>query len=554
MKFTKTSRSHSLLENYLKAKSTETVQVIQYSFNTMNIHTGSQKGCSNFALLTLCIFHFFLNQHGPQLLKENASLNVNAARLTTLLSSSLFFATGPHTPEERLTVLSFPVHCSHRNKTPWFTTKKTAPGPAWSAARSVAEARRAEPARHPSAPGGRESRASPAAPSARPGGQPATLPSCKGPPLSRGDHPPVPRQAATAEGQRDVPGNAAACEKGEEAPSQPLGPVPATAGAAAPWGGEDPPRGNRPPRGAAGAGGGGEPPVPPLRMKWRRPRPYRYLLVRHPGRLVQAEGAAGRAVLGHHAQPAGRAHQLLGVAGLAARHLLPPHHHPNPPPLPLKLRHRYSLPRLGTGTAATQWPRGPFGTGTAKGQWKAGSRRSRRTRSRRPIEHWLRTSQPIPSGLGFKAVVLFLPHPFWALEAHAQRELLPPSSTPATRKRRASVPQSRPRIPRPRKRDSQSASRAAQGEGSAGVGPAEDPWLLRWTPLSSAAPRPAPRKRSLPQRKASRPLPEQCPAIGCPAGAVALRSLDWPPPSDVAGKLLADWLRPLAAALAGGGS
>lgn len=130
MKFTKTSRSHSLLENYLKAKSTETVQVIQYSFNTMNIHTGSQKGCSNFALLTLCIFYFFLNQHGPQLLKENASLNVNAARLTTLLSSSLFFATGPHTPEERLTVLSFPVHCSHRNKTPWFTTKKTAPGPA----------------------------------------------------------------------------------------------------------------------------------------------------------------------------------------------------------------------------------------------------------------------------------------------------------------------------------------------------------------------------------------------------------------------------------------
>lgn len=58
-----------------------------------------------------------------------------------------------------------------------------------------------------------------------------------------------------------------------------------------------------------------------------------------------------------------------------------------------------------------------------------------------------------------------------------------------------------------------------------------------------------PRKRSLPGRKASRPPLEQRPAIGCPAGAVALRSFDWPVTSDVAGKLLADWLRPL-----GGGS
>lgn len=47
----------------------------------------------------------------------------------------------------------------------------------------------------------------------------------------------------------------------------------------------------------------------------------RALLVGHPGRLVQAEGAAGGAVLGHHAQPAEGAHQLLGVASLAARHL-----------------------------------------------------------------------------------------------------------------------------------------------------------------------------------------------------------------------------------------
>lgn len=49
----------------------------------------------------------------------------------------------------------------------------------------------------------------------------------------------------------------------------------------------------------------------------------RALLVGHPGRLVQAEGAAGGAVLGHHAQPAEGAHQLLGVASLAARHLPP---------------------------------------------------------------------------------------------------------------------------------------------------------------------------------------------------------------------------------------
>lgn len=39
-----------------------------------------------------------------------------------------------------------------------------------------------------------------------------------------------------------------------------------------------------------------------------------YLLVRDPRRLLQAEGAAVGAVLRHHAQAAGRAHQLLGVA------------------------------------------------------------------------------------------------------------------------------------------------------------------------------------------------------------------------------------------------
>ena len=39
-----------------------------------------------------------------------------------------------------------------------------------------------------------------------------------------------------------------------------------------------------------------------------------YLLIRDPLRLLQAEGAAKGAVLGHHAQAAGGAHQLLGVA------------------------------------------------------------------------------------------------------------------------------------------------------------------------------------------------------------------------------------------------
>lgn len=39
-----------------------------------------------------------------------------------------------------------------------------------------------------------------------------------------------------------------------------------------------------------------------------------YLLIRDPLRLLQAEGAAKGAVLGHHTQAARGAHQLLGVA------------------------------------------------------------------------------------------------------------------------------------------------------------------------------------------------------------------------------------------------
>lgn len=70
-----------------------------------------------------------------------------------------------------------------------------------------------------------------------------------------------------------------------------------------------------------------------------------YLLVRDPRRLLQAEGAAVGAVLRHHAQAAGRAHQLLGVAarghlgghnagGALARRSPPAARGPQPGPSP----------------------------------------------------------------------------------------------------------------------------------------------------------------------------------------------------------------------------
>lgn len=66
-------------------------------------------------------------------------------------------------------------------------------------------------------------------------------------------------------------------------------------------------------RGVPGEGAGG-----PGRGRGRgagsRRTAATYLLVRDPLRLLQAEGAAEGAVLGYHAQAAGGAHQLLGVA------------------------------------------------------------------------------------------------------------------------------------------------------------------------------------------------------------------------------------------------
>lgn len=67
------------------------------------------------------------------------------------------------------------------------------------------------------------------------------------------------------------------------------------------------------------------------------------------------------------------------------------------------------------------------------------------------------------------------------------------------------------------------------------------------TPSFAAAPCPTPRKRSLREREVSRPLVELRPTIGCPAGVGALRSFYWPATGDVAGKLFADWLRPVVA-------
>lgn len=132
---------------------------------------------------------------------------------------------------------------------------------------------------------------------------------------ARGPHspptvPPEPLRPPPCPSERGTSG------KGEEAPPQPR--VPRLVRGSGRWGGGNPAR--NPPRqeplGLSSRRGA----PPPGERKGGDPR---YLLVRHPGGLVQAEGAAGGAVLGHHAQPAGRAHQLLGVAGLAARHLPP---------------------------------------------------------------------------------------------------------------------------------------------------------------------------------------------------------------------------------------
>lgn len=116
--------------------------------------------------------------------------------------------------------------------------------------------------------------------------------------------------------------------------------------------------------GCRGAGRAREPTR--ARTSWRAAETY--LLVRDPLRLLQAERAAEGAVLRHHAQAAGGAHQLLGIAARghlgghdAAPQLArrpPPATRPSPPRSPAPPR-----PASEADGARAQSPRPAWSTG-----------------------------------------------------------------------------------------------------------------------------------------------------------------------------------------------
>lgn len=105
-----------------------------------------------------------------------------------------------------------------------------------------------------------------------------------------------------------------------------------------------------------------------------------YLLVRDPLRLLQAEGAAKGAVLGHHAQAARGAHQLLGVAtrGHLGRHDAASALASRPDPSPAKSP---APPAWMTGAASNRHAR-------------LGARANRRSGSAPPLRSSIRARAP----------------------------------------------------------------------------------------------------------------------------------------------------------------